>query len=122
MQPSPSQSSERVDRARVEAEVAKRRLVLRLAEDGNVVRQKPLGGVVEMVLVTMCHEHPVEPPNDLLGGERQLHGRVGPGFAVLSIGGRAPAGSSIGSTRIRRPLTSRTTVALRISVMRMPYF
>jgi len=44
------------------------------------------------------------------------------GFAVFSIGGRAPAGSSIGSTRIRRPESSRMTVALRIKVTRMQDF
>ena len=43
-------------------------------------------------------------------------------FAVFAIGGRAPAGSSIGSTRIRLPFSSTTIVALRTSVTRMPHF
>jgi hypothetical protein len=66
----------RLHHADVEAELAEGGLVLRLAEDGDVAREEPLGGVVEVVLVTMCHEHGVEAANDLLGGKRKLDGRV----------------------------------------------
>ena len=41
------------------------------------------------------------------------------GFAVSSIGGRAPAGSSIGSTSRRPAAVSRISVALRTRVMFM---
>ena len=50
----------RFDGSSVEARVAQGNLVLRLAEDGHAARQEPFCGVVEVVLVTMCHEHGVE--------------------------------------------------------------
>ena len=66
----------RLNRAHVEAELAERGLVLRLAEDGDVAREEPLRRLVEVILVTMCHEHRVEAANDRLGRERKLDGRV----------------------------------------------
>ncbi len=65
-----------VDRPGVEPQVAERGLVLRLAEDRQVARQQPHGGVVEMILVPMCHEDRGKPLHDLLRGERQLDGGV----------------------------------------------
>ncbi len=65
-------------------------------------------------------EHRVEPQDDDLGRLRQLDQRVAPGFAVSSTGGRAPAGSSIGSTSRRRPAISNRSVALRIRRRRIP--
>ena len=50
--------------------------------------------------MTVRHEDGVEARDDVLGRERQPTVGLRTGFAVCSIGGRASAGSSIGSTRM----------------------
>ena len=110
-------------RPRREAECTKRLLVLRLAEDWDVARKELLRPSVEVVAMPVRHENGVDPAHDLLGRERQGHGRgSATWFRVPSIGGRAPTSSSIGSTRIRRSASSRITVALRTRVSRTPGF
>ena len=74
---SPSHSSVVDDRLRREAERAKRLLVLRLAEDRDVAWKELLRPSVEVVAMPVRHEDGVDPANDLLGRERQRHGRVG---------------------------------------------
>ena len=49
-----------VDRARVDAELAQRGLVLRLAEDGHVARHQLLAARVEVVAVAVGDDHRVE--------------------------------------------------------------
>ncbi len=65
-----------LDRPRVEPEVAKRLLVLGLAEDGNVAREELLCTRVQVVAVAVRDDDGVEIADDLLGWERQRDGRV----------------------------------------------
>ena len=60
----------------IEPELAQRLLVLWLAEDRHIARQELLGARVEVVAVPMRDDDRVETANDLLGRERQRHGRV----------------------------------------------
>ena len=64
------------DGTRIEPELAQRLLVLGLAEDRHVAREQLLGARVEVVAVPMRDDDRVETANDLLGRERQRHGRV----------------------------------------------
>ena len=74
----------------VEAGRAQPSLVLGLAEDRQVAGQEPLGRLVEMILVTMCHDHGVQAPNDLLGRDRKLDGGVADGVRrTVDRGSRA---------------------------------
>ena len=72
-----------VDRPHVEPDRAEPILVLGLAEDGNVAGQQPLGGLVEVILVTVRHEDGVETGDDLFGREREFDRRVANGVRGL---------------------------------------
>ena len=89
---SPSQSSDVVDRTRVEAEARSASSSSGWQKTGMSRGQQLLGARVEVVSMTMRDEHRVEAADDLFGRERERR-RSGsaPGCACCSIGGRAPA-------------------------------
>jgi hypothetical protein len=75
----------------VEAELAERLLVLRLAEDGYVVREELLTTRVEVIAVAVRDDHGVESAHDLLGRKRQRHSWV-PHLRDCALDRRARAG------------------------------
>ena len=106
-----------VDRPHVEPDRAEPILVLGLAEDGNVAGQQPLGGLVEVILVTVRHEDGVEAGDDLLGREREFDRRVANGVRGL-LDRRSGTGRV--EHRIDQdppPISSSRSVALRTRVM-----
>ena len=65
------------DRASVEPELAERLLVFGLAEGRYIARHELLAARVEVVTMSVCDDHRIDSPDDVLRGERERHRGVG---------------------------------------------
>ena len=94
-----------------EPAVAQHALVGRLAQHGDVLRQQVDRGLVEVVGVQVGDEHAVQARTSTSAGSGSSVSGLRRSLAVSATAGRAPAGSSIGSTSTQRPASSTIRVA-----------